>query len=353
MTSHTLQSQPLLSVLTVIVGSAGAALAYALNFPAPILIGPAIAVSLISLAGLRMEISMSAREICFILLGLGVGAGFDANATAAILHWPLAFLVLGVTLMVTMLVGGMVLQRGFGFDRPSGILAATPGHLSFVMSLAADMQGNVARIAVVQSIRLLALIVTVPFVVKAMGYEISTTAMSSGPSMQLWHIGALALAGVGLGLIFKRLNLPAPMLLGPMTASMISHASDLTPGSMPVWLMTPAFLMLGSLIGTRFAGMSLAQFRHSLLAGLVTTAVSVASAGFGAVGVSYALDMPIAHVLAAFSPGGLETMMALSATMGASPGFIAACHVMRMLILSALIPIFLKWALHREKLRSA
>ncbi len=51
--------------------------------------------------------------------------------------------------------------------------------------------------------------------------------------------------------------------------------------------------------------------------------------------------MPTAHVLTAFAPGGLETMIAMGAAMGASPGFIAASHMARLMLLLALVPLFL------------
>jgi len=49
------------------------------------------------------------------------------------------------------------------------------------------------------------------------------------------------------------------------------------------------------------------------------------------------LSMPEATTLAAFAPGGFETMIAL----GANPGFVAACNVARLMILTGLIPLFL------------
>lgn len=331
----------MLTITTLAVGAIGAALAYALSLPAAVLIGPAIAVSLASLGGLRMEISDLVRDACFVLLGLGIGAGFDAQATAAIVRWPLAFLIMAIMLVATLQICSIVLVRGFGFDRRSAILSAAPGHLSFVLGLASDVDGDVGRIAVVQTIRLLALTISVPFVALAMGYEMSAVAVIGGAPMVMWHFLVLVVAAIGLGMVFKRINFPAPLLLGAMTVSSLSHASELTPGSVPIWLMTPAFLVLGTLIGSRFSGMSLAVFRSSLLAGLTTTVVAVALASIAAVPVAWALGMPVPHVLAAFSPGGLETMVALSATMGASPGFVAACHIIRLLILTVLIPLSL------------
>ncbi|MCA0872016.1 AbrB family transcriptional regulator [Seohaeicola saemankumensis] len=338
----TASSVPLwLTLRSVAIGACGGAVAYALSMPAAVLIGPALAVSCAGLAGIEVRISDRLRDLCFVFLGTGIGSGFTADAGNAILRWPLAFVALFVMLIGIIGVGRAVLVRGFGFDRRSAALSVAPGHLSFVMSLATDTHSNVGRVAVVQSIRLLALTVSVPFVAMAMGYKMGVTALPGGTPMIAAHWIALAVLGALAGLGLKRLRLPAPMLLGSMTVSALGHVTDVTPGTVPLWLTLPAFLGLGTLIGTRFSGMSMAQFRAALLAGLTVTAISVAIAAVAAVPVAYGLQMPLAHVLTAFSPGGLETMVALGATMGASPGFIAACHIMRLLMLSLLIPLSL------------
>ena len=45
------------------------------------------------------------------------------------------------------------------------------------------------------------------------------------------------------------------MLLGAMAVSALGHGSDLTPGSIPVWMSVTAFICMGALIGTRFRGL--------------------------------------------------------------------------------------------------
>ena len=156
-------------------------------------------------------------------------------------------------------------------------------------------------------------------------------------------VSLLSLVGVALGLVFRRMRLPAPILLGQMLASTLGHVTGLTPGTLPAWLMIPAFLVMGTLIGTRFSGMKPAQVRAALLAGLAVTLAGAGIAALAALPVALMLGIPQPHVLTGFAPGGLETMLALGAAMGASPGFIAACHIIRLLILSVLIPL----ALHR------
>lgn len=340
------------TALTVLIGVCGAVVAWALSVPAAFLVGPALAVTGASILGLRMGFADGLRDICMVALGLGIGAGFTADASAAILRWPLAFAVLGGMLVGALVVNRAVLERGFGFDRRSAVLAAIPGHLSLVLGIAAGSGLDVGRIALVQTIRLLTLTVLVPFAALAMGYEMQAGVMPVGAPMAWAHLGLLALAGVGLALVLKRLGLPAPMLLGPLIVSSLGHMTGVSPGALPGWIMSAAFVGLGTLIGSRFSGMSASLLRSSLAAGLVSTLIAGLFAGLAALPVAAALHMPIAHVLVAFAPGGLETMIALGAAMGASPGFVAACHVMRLVVLSVLLPLFLRRRRHRSRHRS-
>jgi uncharacterized protein len=329
------------TLITVLIGACGALAAYLLSLPAWILLGPALATSLAALTGVRLAIIDPVRDLCFLVLGLGIGAGFDPQAGSALLRWPLAFAVLAVSLAVTMVLCRGVLTRGFGFDARSATLASAPGHLSLVMSLATDLNSDVARIAVVQSIRLLFLTLSVPFIAVAMGYEFDEIALSDGPPLSLRALAGLTAVSVVVGLLFRRLRFPAPLLLAAMLVSALGHVTEVTSGSLPAYLVTPALLVLGTMIGTRFVNLTRAQILGAQLAGLTTTLIAVSVTTAAALPVALALGMPAAHVLAAFAPGGLETMIALGATMGASPGFVAACHVARLLILIGLIPLFL------------
>lgn len=327
---------------SVAIGLCGAVLAWALSVPAAFLVGPALAVTIASLCGIRMGLSDGLRDICMVVLGLGIGARFDPDASGAILRWPLAFAVLALMLVLTLVINCMVLQRGFGFERRSAVLAAVPGHLSLVLGIAVGSKLDVGRIALAQTIRLLGLSVLVPFAALAMGYEMQASVMPTGVPMDWRILAGLAPAGVVFALVLRRVGLPAPLLLGPMIVSALGHMADVSPGTLPGWTMSAAFLGLGVLIGSRFSGMSPTLLRSGLMAGLISTAIAVALAALAALPVAVVLAMPSAHVLAAFAPGGLETMIALGAAMGGSPGFVAACHVMRLLVLSLLLPLFLR-----------
>lgn len=330
------------TAISVGIGGVGFALAELLSVPAPVLIGPAVAVSLAGLAGVRTEIDLKLRNASFVVLGLGIGCGFDTSAGAAVLRWPVAFVTLAVALTVTLWACRSLLVRAFDFDSRSAVLASAPGHLSYVMSLAVETGGNVGRVAVVQSIRLLALTLIVPFAALAMGYPIGDVGSIGGAPMG-WAALAIHLAlGCALGYLLLRLRITAPLLLGPMVVAGLSHVGGTVDGGVPPVLLTPAFLILGTLIGTRFSGMNLDDLRASAMAGTSVTLIGAVCALVASAPVAFSLDLPLAHVLVAFAPGGLETMIALGAVLGVSPGFVAACHIMRLFILTALIPIALR-----------
>ena len=159
-----------------------------------------------------------------------------------------------------------------------------------------------------------------------------------GELIALWQLPLLLLASLALAWVFGRLSWPVPLLLGAMVASALGHMFGITPGVLPAWMVLPAYLVLGALIGTRFSGVPMAQFLSGLWAGVAITVVAVVLAAAASVPVAWALGMPLAHVLVAFAPGGLETMIAMGAVLGVVPGFVAACHVARLLVLSVLLP---------------
>lgn len=327
--------------MTLAVAVVGAVLAWTISAPIYVLLGPAVLVSIVGVAGVKTGIDDTLRDVCFVVLGVAVGTGFDGDALGAMLRWPLAFTFMAVTLWVIIVACRALLVAFFGFDRRSALLAASPGHLSFVLAVAQDIGGDVARVSMVQSVRLLSLTLVVPFVAIALGIEVGGDVAPQGQAMVLWQMGVLFAVSVVAGLVFKRLALPAPLLLGGMVTSALFHLTEIIPGVLPDWLVLPAYLVLGALIGTRFSGVTLAQLLGGLAAGLALTVVAVVLAAVASLPVAWALGMPVAHVLIGFAPGGLETMIAMGAVLGVVPGFVAACHIARLLVLTVLVPAML------------
>ena len=173
----------------------------------------------------------------------------------------------------------------------------------------------------------------------ALGFSLDATLLSAGDPMPLWQVGLLFAIGVVTGLALARLKVPAAFLIAGMGVTALSQMVNATSGSVPSVISMPCLMIMGTLIGTRFSGVTRGQLTATLAGGLAVTLITVLVACLIALPVAYLIDMPAAHVVVAFSPGGLETMLAMGAVLGANPGFVAACHIGRLFLLAFLVPI--------------
>ncbi|MCA8884171.1 MAG: AbrB family transcriptional regulator [Rhodobacteraceae bacterium] len=329
------------SLLSLGLGGLGAGLAYWLGFPAPFLTGPALLVSLAAMAGLRSSIPVGLRNACFLIVGLNLGTGVTPAVLHDALRWPASLLAMAISIVLFMLLGTWALRRMTGCATRTALLAATPGHLSFVLGLSLETGADLTFVSAVQSLRVLMLTLLVPAAVALFSDADLTMAVASGAPIALVHLGLLTALAAGLGMIFTRLRVPAAFLLAGMAVSVLGHGSGLTPGAAPRFLTYGAFITMGTLIGTRFSGITLRQIGNAALSAVVLTGGGMIIVLLASLAVHEAVGLPVADVLIALAPGGLETMIAMSSVIGADPTFVGFHHVARIFLLSFLIPIAL------------
>jgi hypothetical protein len=326
---------------TLLVGAGGAVLFWLIGFPAAVLTGPAVSVSIAALMGWRMSVPSPFRNAVFLVLGLQIGSTVTPKVIATALTWPLSLAVLSIALIVTMLLATMVLKRGFGYDRMTALLAATPGHLSYVLGLSLHLRVDVPKLVLVQTIRVLMLTVLVPVLIAVWGVQ-GTAPLADRSVISLVPLLIIVPLAQILGMLFKTVGVPAPILMGAMGISALGHGFDLTPGILPPWLTLIAFVGMGSLIGTRLSGVDRSGLMQALEAGVVTTLVACAVAAGGAWLASGLVGLPPGALLLAFAPGGVEVMAALAVETGLEPAFVAAHHVFRLFVLSLFVPVLVR-----------
>lgn len=336
------------TLLTLGIAAIGAWIGRALGLPAYLITGPAIAVTIGGLSGLKLDVHPYLRDVVFVVIGVGIGSTVSEDTVAAMTSWPLAFVVLGLSLVVTMFLCSALLTRGFGLDPRAAVLACAPGHLSYVIGLSATLKVDALLVTVVQSVRLLSLTLVVPVMARLLGVELSSLPLGGSAPMPLVAFLALCAAGAVAGIIMARLRVSAALLVGAMLVSAVVHGTGYVHGGLDPGLAVLSFVTLGGLIGTRFSGVTVRALRAALGAGLAVTAIASLVALVAAIPVATMIGMPLTTVLAGFAPGGFETMIALGAVLGANPGFVAGAHVVRLMILTGLVPWFLARAQRRN-----
>ncbi len=333
-------------VFCLAAGSLGAFVFDWIGMPAAALTGSALAVTLVCLAGARMELPSIWRDLLFIVLGINIGSGATSDTLQAATKWPLTIVILSLSVIATLLGSRWVLHRYLGYDRTTAMLASTPGHLSFVLGIAMDRNIEPAPIAIIQSTRILFITLVVPVVV-TWGFGDSLPGLTPVADMNLWHLASLAAGAVGLGWVFHRLHLPAAYLLAGMAVSAAGHMSDVTPGGLPWIMQTGAMVAMGALIGSRFSGVTGADLRKAVMGGVCVTTVGFAVTLLCVAISAWFLDISIPLLLIAFVPGGVEGMAAIAILLGMDPAFVAAHHLSRLFILSLVMPIWAKRTLSR------
>lgn len=331
----------LTTLLSLGLGGLGAGLASWLGFPAPFLTGPALLVSICAVAGVRCAIPVFLRNACFLIIGLNLGAGVTPEVLQSAVRWPVSLMAMIVSVVLFMVLGTWALRRLNGCDARTALLAATPGHLSFVLGLSLETGANLTFVSAVQSLRVLMLTLLVPAAVAVFTDADLSMTIARGTMMSLPVLGLLTAAAMLVGLGFTRLHIPAAFLLAGMAVSVIGHGSALTPGAVPGGLSTLSFITMGTLIGTRFTGITLREVVNATLSAALLTGGGFVIVLLASLAVHQLVGLPVTDVLIALAPGGLETMIAMSAVLNADPTFVGFHHVARIFLLSFLIPIAL------------
>lgn len=333
--------------LALVISAIGGSVATLIGLPAGWLMGGAMAVTVAAMTGVKVSIPSRVRDIAFVAVGMSMGASVAPDSLTLIASWPISIAGLIVELVLIVVLTGWMLTRLFKLDAGTAYLSSFPGHLSFVLGIAAAGVGQPRQIVIIQVIRILMLTFVVP--IGALILPVEHFA-GSGPAgyLDIWQLLALTGACVATSLIFVRLKVPAPYVLGSMAAATAGKLSGLYVEAMPVPLVTLTFIMTGALIGSRFAGITRAEFLTAAKGGLIATAMTVGIVTTIAYVVSLLVDMPFGQIWLGLSPGGLEAMGALGIALGYDTAFIAAHHVMRLLMLSFAIPLVVMLIRRRE-----
>lgn len=330
------------NLIAVFIAAVGGIIAYGVGFPAPFLTGSALAVTMISLWGVKTDILPLLRNGVFMLIGIAIGSSVTPEVYQAAREWPASFMVLLFMLIVIFAAGALILQHYWQFDRQTALLCSSPGHLSYILGLSVGAKGDLPTISVVQSIRVLSLTLIVPFIVQMLGYKAPEIASQSIIVMALLPLALLVAISVVFGFALMWVGVPAAFLLAGLFVSALAHMNGWAIGAAPDWMLTPAIIIMGAVLGTRFSGVSMATLKKAFSAGIANTAIALGLSGLAAIGFSYVSNISVSQLLIAFAPGGVEVMGALALILDADPTFVAAHHAWRLVILTVLAPLALR-----------
>lgn len=332
----------LLFVMALCLGS----LLVRLHIPIPFLLGGLITALACKTCARRAEVSWPKqwREYALYIAGYGIGSTFTADTWSKFLAELVGVTEATVVILGASIALAFVTAKVAHEHLKSCIMGMLPGGMTLTMLLCEeDKDTNPNVVMVMQVIRLLGVVIAVPFLVIWL-----LDAQVTGSSVALPnHGGVHWLVVIPLSIlgsfVATKVHLPTPRLLGPIlaTAAFAVYSGGVQP--VPFWLMAPAQVSIGLYMGMQLDADRIIKTKKMVPFILVGTAflivVSVAMANV--LSARYGFSLVTAFL--AMAPGGIAEMSLAGMSMGENVSIILTYQLVRLLAINICIPPLLKW----------
>jgi hypothetical protein len=220
-----------------------------------------------------------------------------------------------------------------------------------VIALSTELGADLRAIAIVQTMRVLLLTIGIPAGLALFGLVAPALPSARGPAglSSLPEMAIIVVVSTASALALMRLRFPGGLIFGAMAGSGILHGAGLVSAVLPWWIGGAAVIVLGAVVGSRFASASPRLVFGYLGAAFGSFAVSLTIAGAFVVLVTYFFPFPVANVVVAFSPGAQDTMMVLALALHLDPVFVGAHHVARFLVVTFTVAIAARRLVKKRK----
>ena len=202
-----------------------------------------------------------------------------------------------------------------------------------MITLADERGGDIRTVALFHSVRILVIVFCVPIAVRlieGVGLGASSSVRFSVVDMDaadfLWIVGT-GIAGVMLGRLTK---MPAPDLLGPLTASALVHVLGISEFKLPIEFLYAAQLVIGTSIGCRFSGIASSTVFRIIRISFGMTVIFLTTTALFAWGASGFTGYSFVPLLLAYAPGGLPEMSLVAISLHIEVAFVAFHHIVRL-----------------------
>ncbi len=328
--------------LTYALAAFGAGLAWFLNVPLAMIVGPVIVVSIANQRLPNLRIARPFYALGLGVIGLALGQYFtpDVLNTWAQISGTLA-LNTGITLAGVMF-GFLLLNKVYGHDRKTAALGGLPGGVLTVIEMARANSADTTAILFFQVFRIILGASVVPLGYSLAGFDVPI----SGVRPIAEHVPAtmhdLALLGLGslvLMILGRRLRVPSAEISLPLVWSASLYASGWVTMAIPVWAAGAAFVVVGGSVGAMLPNLSLRRLCALVAQSVGLFALLIGLTLLAALSAWTLIDISLASAILAFSPASLTEMIAVAVALDLDPALVAANNMYRMLLCSLIAPL--------------
>jgi uncharacterized protein len=326
---------------TLLIAAAGGIALALLGFPAGLVSGSVLAVTAAALLGRPVKVPITVARVGYVVVGIQLGAVVTPQTVKGFLTWPASIALLVVASIAMIVATTSYLRIVHRWEPLSALMGASPGSMVQVIALSTELGADLRAIAIVQTMRVLLLTIGIPAGLALFGLVAPSLPSVRGAAglSSLSEMAIVVVISIAAALALIRLRFPGGLIFGAMAGSGALHGTGLVSAVLPWWIGGAAVIILGAVVGSRFAGTSPRLVLGYLGAAFGSFAVSLTIASLFVLLVTSLFPFPVANVVVAFSPGAQDTMMVLALALHLDPVFVGAHHVARFLVVTITVAI--------------
>jgi len=326
--------------LALAIGAAGGVAFFALNLPLPWMLGSLFATMVTAVSGVPVTAPGRLRSPVVAVIGVLLGSGFAPEMIAQAGAWLVSLAVLSVYCVAVAAVVVPFYHFVGRLDWVTAYFAGMPGGLTEMIEIGEANGAKPVPVIMAHSLRIVVTIAVIAFWFRIVeGYAVGAALPEPAVPLTVLDVGLLLGAAVLGSLIGLRLRLPAPTFLGPLFLSAVLHLSGLTDSAPPGLVVILAQVILGTVLGCRFLGISARVLAPALALCLGATGLTLGLALAGAFVMQVLVGTSLDAGLLALSPGGMTEMGLIALAINADVAFVALHHVVRILFIIVLAPM--------------
>lgn len=318
--------------LSFLAAWAGAWLANRVGLPIPWLLGALLTTALLKINKVPVCSHAWARPIGLTIIGMSLGLYFTPQML--VLIKDNGWILLGGMLFAILLgvSGSFLLYRFGGVDFKTAWFAAAIGGASEISHLAEHHGAQVDKVASAHSLRVLMIVVIVPFFYQYAGWHGTDQSVFLKYGEVHWSGLALLVACcVAMGKLFAWRRWSNPWTFGPLLAAALFTVFGVHLSAMPFVVVCFGQILLGWALGNKFVPGFFQTAPRFLGVAACNNILLLLAALAGSWLLSQVTTLPLPTVGLGLAPGGVAEMTITAKVLQLGVPIVTAFHVARMI----------------------
>ena len=339
------------AVAAIAVAIAGALVCVYLKTPLPWLIGPLVAVAAVSMSHGKIAEPPLAREAGQWAIGVALGLYFSPDVVREIVRLSPWIAVAVIFSIVLGWLGCWLLTKAVGADAPTSFFAMAIGGAPEMAAQAQRNGGQVDRVAAAHALRIMLVVLIVPFAFNAMNVHGLDPYMPLAKTFSWTGFVVLVAITAGAAAVMQRVRSPNSWMIGPLLASALITATGHSFSSFPAVIVNAGQLLIGISLGSCFTPeffRAAPRFLSAVAA--ISLLYMLLAAGFAAL-LARGSGLPWPTATIATTPGGIGEMALTAQALQLGVPIVTAFHTIRLLALlltvGAMYRYWQKWMARR------